>query len=459
MSRAGAWRVTSHLRFAAAALFGALAACQVSDGQLGRVVGGGPGAGPSCALASPLVTVKGRSTCTGRLASSLLTNALCACGNVQVGLSFVTRGFDSRQGPYDERRMDEGGASVAVNGAYAVARFGTTNVGGSLSLAGPSDVAIVGSLNVRGDLWAAGNVSVTGSAVIARNAWFGGNFTGTGPLTVLGSLRHAGTLTATPVIAASPQQGPVDVPKACPCGNDELLDIGAIVDAARSDNDNEALRLDANRFAALDGASEVLTLLCGRAYLTGIGGKGNVTVRVNGMSAIFIDGSIALAGNLLFEIAPGAELDVFVKGDAAVIGKFALADQARPSAGRLWVGGSKTIGPLPSPWVGTLYAPHATVTALPALEVRGAIFANDFSSDVLSTTFLYDRSIRDAGATCAAPPPATGECSRCGTCSGGAACVSSMCGACVTDADCCSLSICANGSCAPWLGVQSSTGP
>lgn len=458
MSCATAGSVTSRACFAAA-LLGALAACQVSDGQLGRVGVDGLGGGASCTLPSPLVTVKGRSTCTGRLASSLLSNALCTCGNVQVGLSFVTRGFDSRQGPYDERRMDAGGASVAVNGAYLSARFGTTNIGGSLSLADASDVAIVGSLNVGGDLWAAGNVSVTGSAVVARNAWFGGDFMGTGPLTVRGSVRHEGTLTATPVIAASPQQGPVDVPKACPCANDELLDIGAIVDAAQADNDNGALRLDPQRFAAMDGASELWNLPCGRAYLTGIEGKGSVTVRVNGMSAIFVDGSIDVIGSLLFEIAPGAELDVFVKGDAAVIGKFTLASEARPSAGRLWVGGAKTIGLLPSPWVGTLYAPHAAVTASLGLEVRGAILAKELSSDVLNTTFLYDRSILDAGATCAAPPPAAGECSRCGTCSGGAACISGMCGACVTDADCCSLSICANGSCAPWLGVQSSTGP
>jgi hypothetical protein len=176
-------------------------------------------------------------------------------------------------------------------------------------------------------------------------------------------------------------------------------------------------------------------------------------VHVSGKSAVFVDGSINLKGSLVFDVTPGAEVDVFVKNDLATQG-IALASKDRPSAGRLWVGGSQTIV-LGNPWVGNLYAPHALVTAKIGLDVWGSVFAGDFSGE-LAATVKFDRSIADSGAICAAPPPAAGECRQCGVCFGGNACVSGSCGACAADSDCCSLSICANGSCVPWLDVDGS---
>jgi hypothetical protein len=258
---------------------------------------------------------------------------------------------------------------------------------------------------------------------------------------------------AIPVTKGSDQMGAVTVPKPCPCGADEVLDIGAIVDAGKLANDNEMLGLLPGQLASLAGTSPSVTLSCGRAYLTGIGGEGNVTFHVTGMSAVFIDGDLRLTGSLIFDIAPGAEVDVFVKGDVKVIGKLLLARKERPAAGRLWVGGSQPIGPLLSPWIGGLYAPHASVFAQVALEAWGSIFAADFASDAVAT-FVYDRSVTDAGATCEAPAPAPGVCRQCGTCAGGNACVAGMCTACRADADCCSLGICANGQCEPLLSPQ-----
>jgi len=182
-----------------------------------------------------------------------------------------------------------------------------------------------------------------------------------------------------------------------------------------------------------------------------LGREGDVTFHVSGMSAVFIDGDVHLTGSLIFDIARGAEVDVFVKGDVKVTGKLLLASKERPAAGRLWVAGSQPMGPLLSPWVGALYAPHASVFAQLGLEVWGSIFAADFASDSVAT-FFYDRSIVDAGATCEAPAPTA--CRPCGTCAGGNACVGGVCGACLSDADCCSLGICTNGQCAPLLSAQ-----
>jgi hypothetical protein len=433
----------------------AWASCKVSDGELGRrrpFDGGGTG----CELASPVVHVQGHPTCTGRLASSFLSNALCTCGNVQVPSLLVTRGFDSGQGPFQENKRDQGGASVGVNGSYLSSLAQGANIGGSFSMAAMNDLTVVGSLVVRGDLWAAGNVTVLGAIVVARNAWFGGSCGGVGGLTVAGALHHGGTISGVLALSSSDQPGAVVVPKPCPCEPGDLLDIGGIVEAARLDNDNASLGISPDQYASMTG-SATWSLSCGRAYLSGIGGGGSLTVRVTGRSAIFVDGSIGAMGDLHFDVAPGAEIDVFVKGNVAALGRLVLANKDRPSAGRLWVGGSQPIT-LVGPWVGNLYAPHADVTAHVALDVWGSIFADNFSSD-LSTTFVFDRSIIETGGTCEAPQPSDGECRTCGVCSGGSACVSGTCGPCLADTDCCGLSTCANGTCAPWLDVQSTRTP
>ena len=396
----------------ALAVLCALASCTVKDGELGRRRGFDGGS--SCGLASPLVHVQGQPTCTGRLAGSYLSNALCTCGNVQVAGSLATRGFDSRQGAFQPSKRDQGGASVGVNGSYISSLALGADIGGSFAIAGMEDLMVRGSLGVRGDLWAAGSVGVVGALLVARNAWFGGNVGVVGAFTVGGALHHGGTVMGV-VLPSSDQPGAVTVPKPCPCDDGDLLDVGAIVEAARVDNDNGNLGISSDQFASVTGSIE-WPVPCGRAYLSGIGGAGSLVVHVTGMSAILVDGSIGKIGDLIFDVAPGAEIDVFVKGDVATLGRLAPPSSDRPSAGRFWVGGSQTIT-LAGPWAGNLYAPHANVSAVVAPVLGGSIFANAFSSDG-STTVVFDRAIADSGPTCDAPQP-VGECKACGVCSGG----------------------------------------
>jgi len=358
------------------------------------------------------------------LAGSLLTNALCLCGDLNVANTFITHGFDSREGPYVKDQAEEGGASVGVNGSYTLLT-GAADIGGSFSVAGSGPLMLTGSLIVRGDFWSAANISALGSTSVSRHAWLSGSYSGAGPLTVAGTLHHGGTVVALPVKAGTDLQGAVKVPSSCPCGPDDLVDVAALVASARVDNDNVVRGVVADQFAALAGQSSSITLPCGRIYLTSIGGVGQLTFKVTGRSAVFIDGSVALSGGLTFDVAPGAEVDVFVKGDLKVSGKISLASKEHPAAGRLWVGGSQPIA-LASPWTGMLYAPHAPVTAAVALEAWGGIFAASLSSDFVAT-FIFDRSIGDAGAACSAPPPAQGVCRQCGTCPGSNACVAGLC--------------------------------
>lgn len=432
-------------------------ACSVSDGVLGGVwagdgvTDGGESAPAACGLSSPVVSVRGHATCTARLAATHFPNALCSCRNLQLADQLTTRGFDSSQGPYQQGQTDDGGAAVGVNGSY-LSLAGVTDVGGSFSVAGKADMQLFGTLNVRGDFWAGGKVSVAGSTAVARNAWLAGDFVGLGPLKVTGDLHHAGSVVALPLTAATNQRQAVVVAEPCPCQAADLLDVGALVDAAKLDNDNGSLGLTPDKFASVLGASE-WTLPCGRAFLSQIGGTGSLVVHVTGMAALFIDGSINFTGNLSFDVAPGAEVDVFVRQDLLVQGALALANKDRPAAGRVWVGGSQSITLL-GPWIGNLYAPRAAVGATVGLEVWGSIFAGDFSGGTYAS-MVFDRAVLAAGARCNAPRPPAGLCTQCQWCSGGSACVSGSCGACRNDGDCCSLSVCANGSCVPLIEIGS----
>jgi hypothetical protein len=432
----------------------------VSDGVLGGYNGGDAGAiddgsvirpgdgnsvtGGSC-LTSPVVTVGKHETCTGRLAAAKFSNALCSCRNLHVGDSFTTRGFDSALGPYQADQSDNGGASVGGNGSYTSVA-GTTDIGGSFSLADSSSLQLLGALLVDADFYAGGNVSVVGNTAVGRDAWLAGSFAGVGSLKVGRALHYTGSVVALLPTYETIQQQTVTIAKPCPCENSDILNIPALVDAAKSKNDNNKFGIDKDALASI-AATAQLTIPCGQFYLSQIAGLGNITVHVTGMSALFIDGSIDVTGNVSFTVDPGAEIDVFVKQDLLVQGSIAIASKDRPAAGRIWVGGSQPINLL-SPWIGNLYAPQASVSATIALEVWGSIFASDFSAGAVAS-FIFDRSVLFSGDNCTAPRPPAGVCTQCQWCWGGSACMSGVCGACRSDSDCCSLSICDNGKCVP----------
>jgi hypothetical protein len=434
-------------------LFAALGmACSQSDGLLGRMTkepapDGGGKADAGCSLTSPVVTLQGQPTCTGRLASSLFSSALCVCNNLQLPNNLTTRGFASSKGPPSpmSTAVDNSGAAVGINGTY-LSSASITDVAGSFTVAGPNALQFLGNLLVRGDLRLGGNVTATGLTTVARDAYLAGNFTGLGIFTVGGRLVHAGTVSAsllTPPPGGNLQQA-VSILPPCPCEPSQLLDVAALVANAKSANDNNGLSPDV--LASISGNRD-WTLPCGRIYLSQIAGTGDVLVHVNGTSALFIDGAINLKGRLTFQPAGGAEVDVFVKQDLSVQGTLSLTDQNRPAAGRISVGGSQPIA-LTTPFVGNLYAPRARVTAQAALEVWGAIFASDLQGSS-SASFFFDRDIVAVGTNCTAPLPPAGLCTQCEWCSGGTACVDGLCNLCRSDSDCCGQSACEGGNCVP----------
>ncbi len=450
-----------------------LAACSVEDGLLGSLHGPGgaggeagstaasggrkdPALAASCPASSPIVTLggdddtSGYSTCTGRIASALFLNALCTCEDAELGDYLMTRGFDSSAGEYDAERTDDSGAAVGVNGDY-VAEAGKTDIGGSFSVAGEGDLVLVGSLDVRGDFRAAGDVRAAGSTTIARDAWLAGSYLGVGPFVVSGELHHEGNVVAVPLLAESDSDEVVEISAPCPCESSSQLDIGALVDQAGSENDNATLGLGEDALEAISGHVE-LELPCGRFFFRQVSGSGDVVLRITGATALFVDGSVDLEGGLSVSLGQSAELDVFVKEDLFVDLPISLASQDEPAAGRIYVGGAHDVL-LVSPFVGNLYAPRARVVAAASVEVWGAVFAQSFAASE-NASFVFDRAIYEASRTCGEAQPPQGSCSRCGSCSGGTACVDGVCGPCRSDADCCSQAVCANGSCAPLIEVR-----
>ena len=442
-----------------------MSACSSDDAIVGRLrsnsdggqavaaAGAGNAEGPEsqdCGPTNPSVEIRSANeeqvftTCTGRIASTHFTNALCVCSDAAVNGSLQTRGFDSSQGTYQTGLSDDSGAAIAVNGGYQAS--GYTDVGGSLSVAGPGGVTFTGYLSGRGDFRAAGDVTVVGSTNVVRNAWLSGSFLGLGPATIGGELHHTGSVTALPLHAATDITEPVTISPLCPCQADELLDVADLVDQVAQQNDNALFGIDAS---TLESGAEPreLTLPCGRFYLTRIGGSGKVTIHVAGLVAVFIGDSIDLDEALTVDLAAGAEVDIFVRGNLRATGPINVANQEHPAAGRIYVGGTNEITLL-SPWIGNLYAPRAPVKSDTALEVWGAIFSGEFVSQG-QANFIFDRAMGLAGRSCAATRIPAGVCTQCGTCFGGTACVDGDCGPCRTDGDCCSQNICANGSCEP----------
>lgn len=404
-----------------------------------------------CSGKGPVVTIPATTTtssyktCTGRLAETHFVSALCTCENATVAGYLRTRAFNSSKGT----SLDMGG-SVGVNKTYAITE-GFTDVGGSMSIAGSDSLSFAGYLKTGADLRTQGEALVAGYTNVGRNMWVGNGFTDLGPVKVTGDLHMSGPIMAIPLLVeGSKTQEAVNIAPPCPCAPNDIINVAAMVAEAKDHNDNAANGIRPAMFNLLVGNLEA-SLPCGRFYIEQIAGVGNVIFKVTGRAALFIDGSVANTGNLEFQLAPSAEIDIFIRDNLVLTGRAVFGDESRPAASRIYVGGEGTVLLTGfGKFVGNLYAPRSLVQAVGYADVAGSIFAGNFLSPGYAN-FAFDAAISTAGDTCdnpgtpKTPPPTT--CTQCGVCSGGTACVNGSCGACRTDADCCGQLICSAGQC------------
>lgn len=374
------------------------------------------GGGDFCSGTGAAIPMPGGDSCSGDLGYKLFRFAACSCTDIIGGGSFHTEAFNSTAGT-----TNAAGASIGANGKIVLS--GTGDVGGSMYGAGVGVPAGTAPLDV------------TGMATVGVDAWSGGGFTCMGTCTVEGDSHVVGTISGTTVKGTKVPT--TSVPPPCDCS--KKLDIPAIVAPFKTSNDNASIGLSEK---ALEAGGEV-TLPCGRYYLTKIGG--GATLNLQGRTALYIESDFDVAGQMAINLAPGAEIDVFVAGNFHFGGAADFGSVDAPAKVRFYVGGPTFEFSGSGKLGGNFYAPNATISASGSLNVSGAIFGEALALDG-GFNIKYDEAVLSTSG-CEEPG---GGCETCNDCPAGApACNGGTCGACATNADCCAPLVCSNGSCVP----------
>jgi hypothetical protein len=403
---------------------------------------------PAPACTSTIAVSSGGKTapkCPGAIAATTFLGALCTCRDANVQGYLRSRGFDSKKKPFDGK--GDGGGAVGIDGRFRVdaagGSAGYADIGGSFTVGATDPLTFAGMLAVAGDLRLSGKSTLMGYTPIARHASFGGDVTNAGFGTVEGDLRIDGS-DALPLVVHGKRLGKT-LPAPPPCDCDDLLDVSALVDAVNAANDDAKIGLDPHAFELVLGALET-TLPCGVYAVTRVTSAGHVKLNVTAKVVLAIDGDFAPTGNFEIDLAPGASIDVLIRGKLLATGRAVFGRKENPAASRIWIAGDDDVTLTgAAEFVGNLYAPRSKVTATGYLDVWGSIFARDFIVPGYAS-FVYDRAVLEAGDDCGPTPPPT-TCKRCGVCPGGTACVDGTCTTCKTDADCCGQQVCRAGRC------------
>jgi hypothetical protein len=398
-----------------------------------------------CSATGPMLSViranqPSRQVCAGQLAAQTFTHALCTCGDLSLGPGLLTQSFDSSAA---DKSYVFGGAPVGVRGKYPAVG---SSIGGSLTVAGTAQIPpITGPMYIQGDLRLAGSTTLASLLFVKRDAWLvsrvgyvawvdinrnyyhfpSGGFIGIGPRSIGG--------------AEIVQAFTVDDP----CGCSEQLDIPAIETAEGAKNDNAGI-IDGAALANVTTPVEQ-ELPCGRFRFDSIGGTAPIHLKINGRTAIFVDGNVTASDSFQLDVAPNAELDWFIRGNLSV-GAAKIGEVARPSATRIYVAGPADILLANGKIGANIYAPDTNVSIGPD-GVAGSVYCKNLN--VPSGAYVrYDRAILNQGNQC--EQSATCD-SKCHSCSAGAACMGTTCGQCNVDEDCCAPLVCEQKVCQPLL--------
>lgn len=414
-------------------------------------------------------SIGGSITCGGELAQRTFRYGLCICRDVAISSTISIDGFNSNNGAYMEGIP---GGSLGINGNYNgndVSVGASLWVGGQISGSGSLDVGV--NMNVGGQINTSGNVNV------GRDANVNGNILIAGDLAVDGELVQptGSQITSQSRMLGSQREAPVSFPAPCDCEDEQLIDVAAYIAEARDHNDNDEMGvgIQPGMFQNLTQDTE-LDLPCGRFYFTDIQGSGSLVLRLEGRTAIYIDGNISLGQSFEIELGPEATLDLFIGGTITTSGRFAIGDPMRPVATRVYMGGTGTLNFSGDVSIAAnLYAPRGEFAVSSGIELFGSVLASrlNTSGDVI---IHYDSAVLQAGEECEMDPPdpmpgedmsgmMPGEdmsmvppeeevCDSCRDCGNQACGEDGECGACETQYDCCSPLICFEGECIEYPG-------
>jgi hypothetical protein len=379
----------------------------------------------------------GENECIGDL-SNVFRFAACACKSLDVSGTLSTDSFDSTS---DAGPASGAAASIGSNGEIDInsklSLAGSLWSGGPGTDGGPS-ITLSGSNGggtVSGDVRSAGDLEVGGKYLVGGDVWADGTviLDPGGSLAVLGTL-FVPTGDTSSNVQANVVNAPVPVVPPCSCATP--IDVSAVVAAYAGENNDSAVGL--SPVAALSGTKN---LPCGLYYVAGIAGD-SVALLVSGRVALFVAGDISVTEDLRIELAPGAEIDVFVSGSVSIKGGFEIGDADSPSRTRIYVGGATlALAANASPLAANIYAPNAVLELSSNFEMWGSLFADrlQFSG---AFAIHYDTSVLQVAEASGCGSPA-GPCQTCNDCAGATpACKGGTCVPCTTTADCCAPLAC-----------------
>jgi hypothetical protein len=381
----------------------------------------------------------GTATCSGQVAQTTFTWALCSCTNVNTSDVLLTDAYDSTKGPYPQPGFLGGG--VGLDNQFQAS--GSVQIGGALwasaasGLNSSSDTAVKEELHVGGPLNA--QLFTVGYDGFVNGAVSGSPATFDKDLTVPNGVSPSGTTVKGQIIHVPP---PVSVPPPCGCQPSQLIPVGAYVAAFKTNNDNATVGLDPTVLTGPQAPTR-LDLPCGVYYLDAITTDVSVTVVAHGNTALVIGGSIAPQSPLTITVDPTASLDLLVGGTISSQDALTIGAINYPALSRTYVGGSAALTFASGTTLGSnLYAAYAHLDWSADSDIYGSVFAGDFSGSS-RVAIHYDSAVLSDGQPCGPPPPTCGSCTDCGN----QACANGACGKCTSSAQCCAPLICQNGTC------------
>jgi cytoskeletal protein CcmA (bactofilin family) len=404
-----------------------------TEPETGETSGTSTGEMDFCAGEGGILLPGDEVTCTGDLGKKTFLFALCSCTDLTANNKLTTDSFDSEM----MGMMPMDGGSVGVNGKYSAAS--QIDIGGALWVDGT--IQTNNSHEVAQDLQCGGDVTATAMSHVGADAFVEGDILALNQvLTIDGDLHlQNGKMNNAAVVAGQVIKEQVSV--ATPCDCEDPIDIAGIVQYFQSNNDNAANGVDAADLTQLSEA-KVLELPCGRFFFDEVTSNHELKIVLTGRTVIAIAGGIVNAGSFTVELGPGAELDLFIAGDATLNNVAAIGDPERPAATRVYAAGAVqfankfTLG-------ANLYQPNAVFTANNAAEIWGSLFVGglQLASPVI---IHYDQAILELDG-CEDPGSGCGDCHDCANPT--PACKDGACAPCEVDSDCCPPLVCDAGIC------------
>ncbi|HRI65725.1 MAG TPA: hypothetical protein PK156_15865 [Polyangium sp.] len=389
-------------------------------------------------MGNGVIPIPGTTDCTGDIGKKVFLFAMCSCTDITSQNTIDTDSVDA-----SKPGMKLAGGSVGTNGNYACSA--NNDIQGALVVGGTFDAQ--NTYNVVQNFTVASTTHVGAPATAKSDAYLGADVTGPpNNFTVSGKMY-------TPVMANVNQvneQGgfsitPVTVSPPCDCT--DQVDIASIVAAFKANNDNLTNMILTDALTSMPNYPKDITLPCGRYYFDGIVVNNPATLRLQGRTVMAIDGNIDMSGPLTIELAPGAELDMFVTGTVFLNNAATIGSQSSPKSTRIYIAGNDVTMTGQLALSANFYLPNAIFNITNDLEMWGALFAKKISSSG-RVKVHYDEGILKIPGCQGGDEP----CKDCGDCvNPNPACGGDgTCGPCTKDQDCCAPLICdLLGECVP----------